>query len=110
MPDYVPPGAPPAGVMAVDPDLLDLFALRVDAESRRVGAVSVRDPFATVESSVPGADLINGCIGVSQTVEPLVKDLYDSLSQLYLDIRAGIAGIRQAEADNAARLGQAGGR
>lgn len=112
MPDFVPPGAPPAETLNVNSDLLEEFArsVELELESSTVGKIDLQDDFTTVEAAVPGAELINGCIGISQTVEPLVTDLYDSLNQLYLDIHAGISVIKQQDADNAAQLGRTGGR
>ena len=110
MPDFVPPGALPADRTDIKPWLLEGLATRADLESRTVGAVRDLDGLTAVEVAVPGADLINGCIGVRQTLEPLITDLHDQLNQLYLDVHAGIASIRQADADNAACLGQVGGR
>lgn len=110
MPDHVPPGAPADGALDVDFELLNDFADSATDESMIVGQVRELSGIATVEGAVPGAQLINGCIGVRQTLEPLIDGLYDELSQLYLDIHGGLATIRQADEANAVGIRQASGR
>ena len=110
MPDHIPPGAPAEGTLNVSFELLNEFANRASDESMTIGKVQELSGIATVEGAVPGAQLINGCIGFRQTVEPLIGDLYDALGQLYLDIQGGLATIRQADETNAADIGQVGGR
>lgn len=109
MPDHIPPGAPAAGSTDLIRPLLEMFADTVEYESRAIGALADLDGLATVEASVPGAQLINGCIGFRQTVESLIQQLSDELAQLYLDIHGGIATIEEADVANAAALGQACG-
>nr|WP_129591166.1 hypothetical protein [Dietzia sp. oral taxon 368] len=85
------------------------FPDTVEFESRGIGALADLDGVATVEASVPGAQLINGCIGFRQTVEPLIRQISDELSQLYPDIHGGIATVEEADAANAAAIGEACG-
>lgn len=110
MPDFVPPGAPAAGTLDITPDRLEQFAAAADAQSSAVGDVRNLTGLETAESSVPGAQLINGCIGFRQTVEPLIGELIDELSQLYLDVHAGLATVGEADVASAADIGRAGGR
>lgn len=107
-PDYVPPGAPADIGTNVDPELLTDFADRVTRESWAVGGVRRLSGIAMVEDAVPGATLISGCTAFRQTTEDLVGDLYDELSQLYLNIHGGLSTIKQADEGNAANIGQAG--
>lgn len=109
MPDHIPPGAPAAGSTDIVPDLLVTFADTVEFESRAIGALSDLEGVTTVEAAVPGAQLINGCIGFRQTVVPLIQQISDELSQLYLDIHGGIATVEEADAANAAAVGEACG-
>lgn len=106
MPDYIPPGAPAAGTTNLIRPLLEEFADTVEFESRAIGGLSDLGGLATVEASVPGGQLINGCIGFRQTVEPLIQQLSDELGQLYLDIHGGIATIGEADVANAAVIGE----
>lgn len=105
MPDHIPPGAPAAGTTSLSRPLLEKFADTVEFESRAIGGLADLGGVATVEASVPGGRLINGCIGFRQTVEPLIRQLSDELGQLYLDVHGGIATIEEADAANAAALG-----
>ena len=109
MPDHIPPGAPAAGSTDIVPGLLVTFADTVEFESRAIGALSDLDGVATVEASVPGAQLINGCIGFRQTVEPFIQQISDELSQPYLDIHGGVTTVEEADAVNAAAIGEACG-
>lgn len=109
MPGHIPPGAPAAGSTDIVPDLLVTFANTVEFKSRAIGALSDLEGVATVEASVPDAQLINGCIGFRQTVVPLIQQISDELSQLYLDIHGGIATVEEADAANAAAIGEACG-
>lgn len=104
MPDHFPPGAPAAGSTDLNRALLEGFATTVDFESRAIGHLSDLGGLSTVEASVPGAQLINGCIGFRQTVEPLIHEISDELSQLYLDIHGGLATVEEADAANAAAI------
>ena len=110
MPDHVPPGAPADIGLTVDPELLTDFADTASTESISIGKLRDLPYVATAEGAVPGAQLISGCIGIRQTLEPLIDGLYDDLSQLYLDIHAGLATITEADEANAAALGEAGCR
>lgn len=110
MPDFIPPGAPAAGTLDVIPERLEKFATSADAESRDIGKFAELSGLVTVEAAVSGAQLINGCIGFRQTVEPLIGEIDDELSQLYLDIHAGLATVIEADADGAISIGEAGGR
>ena len=98
-----------AGSTDTVPGLLVTFPDAVEFESRGIGALADLDGVATVEASVPGAQLINGCIGFRQTVEPLIRQISDELSQLYPDIHGGIATVEEADAANAAAIGEACG-
>ena len=109
MPDHIPPGAPASGTTDLDGPLLETFADTVEFESRAVGALGDLAGLATAEAAVPGAQLINGCIGFRQTVEPLILQISDELSQLYLDIHSGLATLVEADVANAAALGKACG-
>lgn len=110
MPDFVPPGAPAGIGVAVDPELMTEFAETATTESISIGELRELPYLATVEAAVPGAQLINGCIGVRHTLEPLIDGLYDDLSQLYLDIHSGLSTIFNADEGNAAAIGEAGCR
>ena len=108
MADHIPPVAPVDIGLNVDPELLADFADKATRESLAVGDVLRMSGITTAENAVPGATLISGCIAFRQTTEKLAGNLYDELSQLYLDIHGGLSTIEQAEADNAATIGQAG--
>ena len=107
MADHIPPGAPADIGLNVDPELLTDFADKATRESFAVGDVQRMSGITSAENSVPGAALISGCIAFRQTTEKLVGNLYDDLSQLYLDIHAGLSTIRNEDANNAADIGNA---
>lgn len=107
---HIPPGAPADIGLDVDPELMADFADNATTESINIGELKELPYVSTVEGAVPGAQLINGCIGVRQTLEPLIDGLYEELGQLYLDIHGGLTTIIEADETNAAALGEAGCR
>lgn len=110
MPDYVPPGAPAAGTTCITPSLLDELARLADTQASTVGGTRVLTGLHRAEEAVPGAQLINGCIGFRQTVESLIVDLFDELTQLSQKVRSGMTTLSAADAANASAICQVNDR
>lgn len=104
MPDYVPPGAPAAGTTCITLPLLEELARLADTQAMTAGNTAVLTGLDRAEAAVPGAQLINGCIGFRQTVEPLIGGLFDELTQLSQKVRSGMTTISDVDAANASAI------